>query len=102
MAEYNGLLQCMTRATRIADLYVVFEVDSMLVASQMAQYQPWACRADSLLELHSRCSDLGAALTIRGVRWSCRHIYREFNQTADALSNQAIDEAWSNGPSAFW
>ena len=102
VAEYTGLLQCMTRATRIADLYVVFEVDSMLVASQMAQYQPWACRADSLLELHSRCSDLGAALTIRGVRWSCRHIYREFNQTADALSNQAIDEAWSNGPSAFW
>ena len=34
-------------------------------------------------------------------RGDIRHIYREFNQTADALSNQAIDERDTNVPSHF-
>ena len=31
------------------------------------------------------------------ISWDIRHIFREFNQTADTLSNQAIDEHDSNG-----
>ena len=30
------------------------------------------------------------------------HIYREFDQTADTLSNQAIDERDSNGFFSIW
>ena len=36
------------------------------------------------------------------ISWDTRHIYREFNQTAVTLSNQAIDDRDSNGFSTFW
>ena len=31
-----------------------------------------------------------------------RHIYREYNQTADALANAALDDENGNGPSEHW
>ena len=96
-AEYAGLWQCMRRAARILDPIVKFEVDSMLLAKQMAQINTWACRSDNLMDLHIECVRLGNILSDRGVIWNVTHIYREFNQTADALSNQAIDEIDTNG-----
>ena len=38
-----------------------------------------------------RC-ELGDTLTENEVKWEISHIYREYNQAADALSNEAIDE----------
>ena len=92
----------MDRAVRILDRTVVFEVDSMLLAMQMARHRPWACRSESLIGFHEVCIRLGEQLSRNNVDWLVRHVYREFNQTADALSNQAIDEQDSNGASAAW
>ena len=102
VAEYSGLRECMDRAVRILDRTVVFEVDSMLLAMQMARRRPWACRSESLIGFHEVCIRLGEQLSRNNVDWLVRHVYREFNQTADALSNQAIDEQDSNGASAAW
>ena len=92
----------MRRAVTRLDLHILFEVDSMLLAKQLARYGPWACRSENLLELHCECVRLGQDLDAAGVEWRVRHIYREFNQTADTLSNQAIDERDGNGQSVHW
>ena len=91
VAEYRGLQEGMSRASRRPqDKEVVFEVDSMLLAKQMRHV--WACRHDSISPIYEECCELGDKLTEMGVRWSIRHIYREYNQAADSLSNEAIDE----------
>ena len=46
-AEYTGLLECLSRALRVRDPNVLFEVDSMLLAKQLARRQPWACRSET-------------------------------------------------------
>ncbi len=102
VAEYAGLRACMERASRSPDPSVMFEVDSMLVAKQMCPIMPWACRSENLLGLHSDCLRLADVFEQNGTSWGIRHIYREFNQTADTLSNQAIDERDANGPSRYW
>ena len=102
VAEYEGLRSCMRRALRIKDPMVVFEVDSMLLARHLAHHRPWACRSENLLQINIDCVRIGKDLSNSGVLWEIRHIYREFNQTADSLSNQAIDEQATNGPSAYW
>ena len=54
------------------------------------------------MALHQQCVHVCDSLSALHISWDIRHIYREFNQTADTLSNQAIDERDSNGFSAFW
>ena len=49
-----------------------------------------------------KCVHVCDSFSALHILWDVRHIYREFNQTADTLSNQAIDERDSNGFSAFW
>ena len=102
VAEYAGLRECMLRAARCLDEDALFEVDSMLLARQVARYRPWACRSASLLELHAECVELGERMNVAGIDWDIRHIYREYNQVADALSNQAIDDQGTNGASDNW
>jgi len=102
VAEYAGLRACMERASRSPDPSVMFEVDSMLVAKQMCPIMPWACRSESLLGLHSDCLRLADVFEQNGTSWGIRRIYGEFSQTADTLSNQAIDERDTNGPSRYW
>ena len=41
-------------------------------------------------------------LTDKGMKWEVRHIYREYNQAADALSNEAIDEPERRWTTAGW
>ena len=101
-AEYSGLLACMERAARSRDLHIIFEVDSMLLAKQLARYRPWACRSENLVGLHRLCVDIGERLETSNVTWNIRHIHREFNQVSDSLSNQAIDEQATNGSSIGW
>ena len=74
------------------DPHVVFQVDSSLVANQMARHEAWACRSPDLIPLRNDCRELGQALTDAAVRWAVRHIYREYNQTADTLANEGVDE----------
>ena len=92
----------MERAARRRHPQVIFEVDSMLLARQMARYMPLACKSESLVPYHRRCVELAEDIERVGNTWDIRHMYREFNQVADALSNQAIDEQHSNGPSPEW
>ena len=65
------------------------------VDGSLATLVIWICAP----ELYTWYYKKGCCLHIS---WDIRHIYREFNQTADTLSNQAIDERDSNGFSAFW
>ncbi len=55
-----------------------------------------------LIGIHGDCVRLGERLSDDGVEWKIRHIYREFNQTVDSLSYQAIDEEDTNGASVEW
>ena len=97
-----ALLQCLFLALRLQDPHVIFEVDSLILAKQLARYLPWACRSENLIALHQQCVHVCDSLSVLHISWDIRHIYRQFNQTADKLSNQAIDERDSNGFSAFW
>ena len=45
-AEYFALLQCLFRALRLQDFHVIFEVDSLILARQLARHLPWACRSE--------------------------------------------------------
>ena len=101
VAEYRGLQESMRRAARRPqDKVVVFEVDSMLLAKQMRHI--WACRNASISPLYDDCCELGDQLTEMGVRWTIRHIYREYNQAADSLSNEAIDEPERRWTTTGW
>ena len=92
VAEYCGLLACLERAVRMLDPNVVFYVDSMLVARQMARYDTWACRCMDLVPLRNDCRHLGQALDNACIVWEVRHIFREYNQCADSLANEAVDD----------
>ena len=102
VAEYEGLKTGMRRATRAGDTSVIFEVDSYVVAKHMAHRNAWACKTKALQEHYKTCRALGKELTDKGVKWEVRHIYREFNQTADGLANAALDDENGNGPSQHW
>ena len=91
VAEYIALRACLLRAVRLLEPHVVFQVDSLLVSRQLARYNAWACRSAELIPLRDECRRLGAVLNDAAVIWEVRHIYREFNQTADSLANQGVD-----------
>ncbi len=74
----------------------------MLLAMQLAKHKPWACRSTNLIPIHCECVDLLEQLTAAGVSWDIRHVYREYNQVADALANQAVDEKNVYVQSAEW
>ena len=81
---------------------VIFEVDSLILAQQLARHLPWACRSEKIIALHQQCVHVCDFLSALRISRDIRHIYREFNQTAKTLSNQAIGERDLNGVSAFW
>ena len=54
-AEYFALIQCLFRALRLQDPHVIFEVDSLIFAKQLARHLPWACRSENLIALHPQC-----------------------------------------------
>lgn len=92
VAEYEGLYQCMLRAARVRDRHVIFEVDSMLVAQQLARHRPWACRSPALVDIHNNCLEIGSFLSLHNIEWIVQHIYLEYNKVADTLANCAINE----------
>ena len=56
----------------------------------------------TLAPLYDKRCELGDTLNENGVKWEIRHIYREYNQAADALSNEAIDEPERRWTTADW
>ena len=56
----------------------------------------------SLLCINSVFVHVCDSLSALHISWDLRLTYREFNQTVDALSNQAIDDRDTNGSSAFF
>ena len=94
-AEYHGLIAAMERAlaTSATNDVVLFEVDTKVVARQVLRFcvGKYACKTESLKPLFLRCVGIGHRLDHAGVKWRIRHVYREFNQTADSLANEGID-----------
>ena len=68
----------------------------------MAEMDACVCKADSLRSLHAECRALCEELSDKGVEWTVRHIYREYDKVADALANDAFDSPADNGPSPEW
>ena len=102
VAEYCGLRKCTERALAAGDPHVVFEVDSDVVAKHMAKRDGYTCGSTDLRPYYEDCWKLGQKLTAKNIAWEVRHIYREYNQTADGFANLAIDDPAENGPSQRW
>ena len=50
-----ALLQCLFRALRLQDPHVIFEVDSLILAKQLARHLPWASCSENLIAIHQQC-----------------------------------------------
>ena len=85
-----------------SSVFVFSEVVSLILAKQLARHLPSACCSGNFIALHQQCVHVCDSLPALHISRNIRHIYREFNQTAVTLSNQAIDDRDSNGFSAFW
>ena len=68
-AEYFALLQCLFRALRLQDPHVIFEVDSLILAKQLARHLLWACRSENLIALHQQCVRVCDSLSARHISW---------------------------------
>ena len=92
VAEYNGLIIGLEEALRRGAKAIDVRMDSLLVVEQMRGR--WRIKHPGIRPLALRAGELLAAFPVREIR----HIPREENGLADALSNRAIDEA---GPGAL-
>ena len=68
-AEYFALLQCWFRALRLQDPHVICEVDSLILAKQLARHLPWACRSGNLIALHQQCEHVCDSLSALHISW---------------------------------
>jgi len=93
IAEFGGLLAIIAHAVFTRRPHVVFELDSLLLVNFMKGI--FGCHAPHLRGLFEECRQLGNRLTLLGIRWSVRHIYREFNAVADELSKRIEFIPWS-------
>ena len=103
LSEYIGLLECLTRALQLRETptYLLKWTRCFWLSSSLVDNLGHADLKTSSLSIDN-VYVLAMPLTHLRISWVIRHIYREFNQTADALSDQAIDERDTNGPSQFW
>ncbi|HEY2460254.1 MAG TPA: ribonuclease HI family protein [Candidatus Acidoferrum sp.] len=94
VAEYYGLIAALDYAesNRIRALRV--ESDSELLVRQMrGQYK---VKSPELRPLFERAKKMSAALDF----FHIEHVYRERNQEADALANEALDETAGGRPAS--
>jgi len=86
VAEYMGLILGLKRAKAMGIKEIEVCSDSELLVKQLAG--EYAVKADHLKPLHDEAQGL-----LKGFSWvEVRHIPREENGAADAMSNRAIDE----------
>jgi len=81
-AEYHGLLLGLEYMKKKQITNFLIEGDSMLVVNHLKKV--WKCKAENLLPLYQRSLDLIDEAQNVGIR----HIYRDKNEDADALSRQ--------------
>lgn len=85
VAEYNGLLKGLAKATELGATAVAVRSDSQLMVCQMTgQYR---VKNEGLRPLYEEAQKLSR----RFQRFSIQHVYREENKLADRMVNQAID-----------
>jgi ribonuclease HI len=86
VAEYMGLILGLKRAKAMGIREIEVLSDSELMVKQLQG--DYAVKAEHLRPLHDEAQSL-----IKGFSWiQVRHIPREQNAQADAMSNRAIDE----------
>ena len=86
VAEYYGLIAALDYAQAHAIRALHIESDSELLVKQMrGQYK---VKSEELRPLFERAKKMSAAFDSFGIN----HVYREQNQDADALANEALDE----------
>jgi len=87
VAEYSALILGLEEAKRLGANAIDVRMDSLLVVEQMRGR--WRTKHPGLIPLALRAGQLLASFPEREIR----HVPREQNLVADALSNRAIDEA---------
>jgi ribonuclease HI len=92
IAEFEGLIAIIDHALFTRRPHVVFELDSLLLVNFMNG--KFGCHAPHLRGLFEQCRQLGNRLSSLGIRWSVRHIYREYNTVADELSKRIAAIPW--------
>jgi ribonuclease HI len=86
VAEYYGLIAALDYAQAHAIRALHIESDSELLVKQMrGQYK---VKSEELRPLFERAKKMSATFDAFGIN----HVYREQNQDADALANEALDE----------
>ena len=94
VAEYYGLIAALDYAQSHSIKALRIESDSELMVKQMrGQYK---VKSPDLQPLYERAKKMSA--TIAAFRID--HVYREQNKEADALANQAMDEANGKSPAS--
>ena len=98
---YCGLHACLARAVRTAwEQRPTGPVVDLVLKQVRGQF---ACRAPTLWPTFETCRRYCRELEGLGVAIHFRHIYREYNTVADALSNEAVDGGLrASGPRARW
>ena len=87
VAEYRALILGLETALDRGARRVLFHCDSELLARQLqGRYK---VRSENLKGLYAKARRLISGLE----SFRAEHVYRESNARADALANQAIDEA---------
>ena len=87
VAEYRALLLGLETALERGARQVLFHCDSELLARQLQG--SYKVRSENLKGLYAKARRLIGGLE----SFRAEHVYRESNARADALANQAIDEA---------
>jgi ribonuclease HI len=83
-AEYSGLILGLQQAVELNIKVIQVEGDSLLVINQMTG--KYKCNSQNLLEIHSKAKELASKFdNINFV-----HIFRNKNERADGLSNNAV------------
>ncbi len=86
VAEYYGLIAALDYAQAHAIRALQIESDSELLVKQMlGQYK---VKSEELRPLFERAKKMSVTFDTFGIK----HVYREQNQDADALANEALDE----------
>lgn len=85
VSEYTGLISGLEQAIRRGIKELIVKGDSLLVIRQMnGEYK---VNASNLIPLHKKAKELASTFTII----IFQHVYREDNQRADKLSNEALN-----------
>jgi probable phosphoglycerate mutase len=92
VAEYSGLIAGLEAAAELGAVEVTVRMDSKLVVEQMSGR--WQIKHPGLRPLAAKAADLVRRFSSVTFVW----IPRERNRRADALANQAMDEAAGRSP----